>query len=501
MKKIIKLTFSDYFEVSKKKLQDEGFFDISLLSDLPLFIDPFLLFYSQKKEYQKLHKDIIDYLIFLRQESIARGKNPLNNGDMLAYYKFPEIKQNWLGFTFGSNEGHGLGVKFARALNVNFTRLFKDFGVGTHNHFEKLTLISGGVGKDTISDFTTNLIVGFLAEKTEEFAKKYLPKEKLGMRLIRKYSFDYKTKTWVPKSFLLPIHKGDYVLLTPRDLLTKHETWINKTDFFESFSDIPNAIPDVSLRHQLSSYFNQKLKEYAVRKINPKTKKETLSFSNETHNKAVLATTSAYPEVIDVYIKLKEKTGERAVGISEELVAETEHILEEQFRSYVEVVGVEKRPPTSLEEAYSRAMYFKHCVEERGCYRYFYNNGKPVSEDWAQGMFWFTLFGTESAVTREPDVGPGNPDWHFSQGRRDKSLAEFKLAKSKTFESNLLKQLEKYKKAESTKKGIWVIIFYSSKEEDKVRAILKKYKLEDDRSYILVDARNDNKISASKIKM
>jgi hypothetical protein len=42
----MKLCFSDYFEVS----------------DPPLFIDPFLLFNSDKPEYRRLHDSIIDYL-------------------------------------------------------------------------------------------------------------------------------------------------------------------------------------------------------------------------------------------------------------------------------------------------------------------------------------------------------------------------------------------------------------------------------------------------------
>jgi hypothetical protein len=48
----LKLTFSRYFGLTKKILDREGFFDISLASDLPLFIDPFHLFYSNKIDYQ-----------------------------------------------------------------------------------------------------------------------------------------------------------------------------------------------------------------------------------------------------------------------------------------------------------------------------------------------------------------------------------------------------------------------------------------------------------------
>lgn len=46
------LYFSDIFNVSPKVLDKYGVFNISLVTDLPLFIDPFLLFNSRKKEYR-----------------------------------------------------------------------------------------------------------------------------------------------------------------------------------------------------------------------------------------------------------------------------------------------------------------------------------------------------------------------------------------------------------------------------------------------------------------
>ncbi len=35
--------FSDFFEVDEKIIEDYGALNISLINDLPLFIDPFLL--------------------------------------------------------------------------------------------------------------------------------------------------------------------------------------------------------------------------------------------------------------------------------------------------------------------------------------------------------------------------------------------------------------------------------------------------------------------------
>ena len=61
--------FSDAFELDKSVVDDFGAFDISIINDLPLFIDPFLLFHSEKDEYQKLHEGIIQYLVFLRDRA------------------------------------------------------------------------------------------------------------------------------------------------------------------------------------------------------------------------------------------------------------------------------------------------------------------------------------------------------------------------------------------------------------------------------------------------
>ncbi|WP_269078769.1 hypothetical protein [Endozoicomonas numazuensis] len=35
--------FSDYFDVEKEDLEKYGAFNVSLINDLPVFIDPFLL--------------------------------------------------------------------------------------------------------------------------------------------------------------------------------------------------------------------------------------------------------------------------------------------------------------------------------------------------------------------------------------------------------------------------------------------------------------------------
>ena len=50
----IKVYFSDYFDVEEDVIDDYGAVNISLINDIPLFIDPFLMFNSEKTEYRKM---------------------------------------------------------------------------------------------------------------------------------------------------------------------------------------------------------------------------------------------------------------------------------------------------------------------------------------------------------------------------------------------------------------------------------------------------------------
>lgn len=57
--------FSERFQISSELLKEYGAVDISLVCDIPLFIDPMLIFNSEKEIYKNLHKSIIRYFHFL----------------------------------------------------------------------------------------------------------------------------------------------------------------------------------------------------------------------------------------------------------------------------------------------------------------------------------------------------------------------------------------------------------------------------------------------------
>ncbi len=482
------LYFSDIFDVSPKVLDKYGAFNISLVTDLPLFIDPFLLFNSKKREYRQLHDDIIKYLLFLKEKSTTGMADPAL---LKAWYHFSEVKQNYLGFCVSGNTGRGLGSDFARALNENLRKLFPDFGsegITKGSHLEKLCLIKDGVGRDMISDFTTNLIKEYLLNYTQTFAKKYIDKKLRREIAVLNVSFNYETETWQPGIFDRPDFNGSYVLLTPKDILTKDETWINKDDFYRQFDRIPQAMENTQLRAQINNYF---------RSILPK--KPTV----QDYHRAVSKVALEFPKLIDYFIKYKEDHGDEAVAKSHLDVSDSKAVYINQFGLLVNLLSQKTAfyslPGNTSEETLKRIEFLKDVIENKGGHRIFYHKGKPITKEGdIHILYRLTWYATPSDVSREVNDGRGPVDYKISRGSKDKCLVEFKLASNSQLSRNLQKQLEIYKKASDAMRGYKVIFYFTSQELKKVNRILEDLKMTGDPNIILIDARKDNKPSGSR---
>lgn len=484
--------FSDYFEVSPKLLENYGAFNISLINDLPLFIDPFLLFNSRKTEYKQLHENILQYLRFLKDKS---SNENLDMHLINSWYLFPEVKQNWFGFSKVGNRGAGLRDDFAISLHKNLHAIFSDFGSETitqSSHLEKLCLIKDGVGRDKISDFTTNLIKEFLLQYTQEFTINNIKKEMRQEVAINKVRFNYETETWESGIYDLPYINNDYVLLTPKDILSKDDMWINKNDLYSDFRKIPQSIPNDQLRAQINNYF---------RSVLPRSKKP----SREQINSAISSVINQFPEILDYYIRRKENDGERATNLSNHKVLEAETQYIHQIKKLTEILRVQTgfyaTSGQTYQEAHARLKFMKDVIENKDGYRMFYINGKPIErENDVQILFRLTWFASEYDVNREVNNGRGPVDYKISRGSKDSTLVEFKLAKNTQLEKNLENQVKIYEAASDTVQSIKVIIYFSLQELLKVNRIMKKLELIGNPDIILIDARNDNKPSASKAR-
>ncbi|MDH4989107.1 hypothetical protein QEZ47_27080 [Aminobacter anthyllidis] len=77
-------------------------------------------------------------------------------------------------------------------------------------------------------------------------------------------------------------------------------------------------------------------------------------------------------------------------------------------------------------------------------------------------------------------------------------MVEMKLAKNTKLEQNLAKQAEIYQAASDAKNAIKAVIYFTASELVRVNGILKRLGLQGHRDVVLIDARRDNKPSASK---
>ena len=484
--------FSDFFQVPHEVIKKYGAFNISLVRDMPLFIDPFLLFRSPKPEYKQLHQDIIRYLQFLLD--LSKETHHLDKGTMQSFYQFREIKENWLGFSKFGNSGSGLGPKFAKALYMNLGGIFHGFGneqITKSSHLEKLCIISEGVGRDNISDFTTNLILDYLLTYTETFAKENISKKFLRNFIISRAYFDYRFECWQRKEYTLPCHNGKYVILTPYDILTRDDTWINQTDMIDDIESIAEALPDCQLRTTLNRYLSQVL--------------ENDDISSEEKKKMIFAFYKKHPELVDHYIRNKEEHQDEAERRSAQYVKESEAYFYKNVNALYSLLKGKgffsnySMEEDSFEETKKRFLFFRNVIENQDGYRLFYYNEKPIKKEIdLQIMFKFVWFESIFDLNREVNNGRGPVDYKISNGAKDKSLIEFKLASNSKLRQNLEHQVEVYGKANDTNKTLKAIMCFNESEITKTQKLLHDLNMSEDTGTYIIDA--SPKLSASNVR-
>ncbi|MEW5928635.1 MAG: hypothetical protein AB1941_14300 [Gemmatimonadota bacterium] len=477
--------FSDFFGVSREVVEGYGAFDISLVTDLPLFIDPFLLFHSAKPEYQQLHEEIIDYVQFLRDKS-----REVNIGAPLlrAWFTFPEVKQNWFGYTEDGNQGSGLGMKFARDFSASLNTIFTSFGndeVARGSHIEKVLLISSGVGRDNISDFVTNTIKHFLLEYTQTFALEYLAPEQRRRIAVRKAIFNYDTEAWVTKTYELPFVKGDFVILTPIDILTKDEVWINRVDMVRDYAHIADSVDDPELRAQINNYFERTLS--GIRERDFKNRRRSASQRNrraeptmppptkKQKEEAAWETIRRHPGYMDYYVRFKETHGNEAEAQANERVRSSERLYVTNVRSLVaklhEHTAFYHTNGSTTDEARERMIALKETVEKHGGWEQLYEDGKPIP--------------TESEIRRVLRLVWSNVPNADEPMRLDPAVVEFKQAKNSLLERALIQ----HRRNEDGPLSVKGIIFFTDEERMRALGLIEMLRLADDPNIILIDAR------------
>lgn len=496
--------FSEYFGINEQLIEDYGAVNVNFICDLPLFIDPMLIFNSHKPEYRELHNSIIQYFHFLAKKS----ELGFTTGDLSTFFDFSEIKNNWFGYSKSGNEGNGNGDEFARFFAKNIKFALQNNNISSGVHFEKALLLFPRNGRDKISDLTTHLILDYLAKYTQDFAivnidKKYLDTFYLDSK------FNYVTETFESVEYTLPYiinKKGEceFVILTPKDILRKGEPAINRGDLLKRINKVRSIISDESIRSQLENYICKAVANYEneCRATKKRIKESVIS---KIEKEAFIEALNNIPEIYDYYIKMKEDEKEE---INAEAFREMAEQIEKFYNNSSDFIRLFREEfPNAIEgmpardEAKQRILYFKHIIEDCDGYKNLYYNGQPISkEDDLQRLFRFVWYGSKYDINFDANNGRGEYDVKVAFGAKDKNIAEFKLASNSKL-SHVFDQVSIYEKANQCEDSLIVIFYFSAEELTKVKKMLVEKKKENliGESIFLIDCRSYNKISASKV--
>lgn len=498
------MLFSEKFEVEKSKIDEYGAIDISLVCDIPLFIDPMLIFNSEKEKYKELHNNIIKYFHFLAK----KAEQKLEIADIKTWYTFNEVCNNWFGYSLDGNKGSALDIEFGKFLYKNIKFVLNTNGISTGSHAEKIMLLYDGSGRDKISDMTVNLIKGYLCEYTQTFSQNHIAEQYCKYFPVDKSDFNYITESFVTKEYYLPYiinEKGEeeFVLLTPVDILRKNEPSINRENFFKNNRKVRDYIENDVLKTQVNNYIAKAVGEYE--KEQQKNKKKTSEGKIKIIERVAFGEfVKEHPEIYDYYVKMRENEKEeikkeclQEVNIQLEKFIDSAQILIEKFKQ-----GKYEIPEkiSAFEECRRRIKYFKHIIEDCDGYKTLYHNGERIAnENDLQRMFKFVWHETDFKSDFETNNGRGPADVVVSKGIKNQNIVEFKLASNSRLK-HVFEQTEIYKKANGAENSIIVIFYFSENELNKVNKIINEAELNDkiDENIILIDCRDDNKKSASK---
>jgi PD-(D/E)XK nuclease superfamily len=204
--------------------QEEADFAIPFLDDdIPLYVDPFLLWKSPSLQDQSLHTSLVSSFNHLG-DLAKRGKESEATDALI---RISECQEVGLG-SAREKKGKRIGKQAAHKILALFREIpqIKEGGI---QHVEEIQLFVDQIAKDRISDLTCSLLKSFLIDFTiDQCSKHNIPSQDVTIEV-----FDYKTKRFKSETVQLPRNPSSKspLLLVPKRWL-RFSPWINYDDYF-----------------------------------------------------------------------------------------------------------------------------------------------------------------------------------------------------------------------------------------------------------------------------
>lgn len=228
---LVRPRLSDYHKIPLSQAKVD--FAIPFIDeDIPLYLDPFLLWKSPAQQDNALHADIVNafnYLGILYKSDKAAAISVLK--------ELSECEEVGLG-TSKTRKGTKVGDKLATEILNTFLSI-PQLNEHGYRHFEQAQLIVEGLSKDRISDIASNLIKSWLIDYTIQKCREHgIPRERVPLKY-----YDTKNKAFAEEEVDVPVNPetGQALLLVPKRWL-RFSPWLNPDDYFSNYIAVSNKL-------------------------------------------------------------------------------------------------------------------------------------------------------------------------------------------------------------------------------------------------------------------
>jgi hypothetical protein len=220
---LVRPRLNDFYELAFT--QEEADFAIPFLDDdIPLYVDPFLLWKSPSMQDQALHTVLVSS--FNHFGNLANNRK--ESEAIEALIRISECEEAGLG-SARNKHGKRIGKGTAKEILTLFSSL-PQIKQGGFEHIEEIQLFVDQIGKDRVSDLTCSLTKSFLIDFTIDQCNKHgIPTKDVTLQGV----FDYTSKTFASEKLTLPVNPTTNapLLLVPKRWL-RFSPWINYDEYF-----------------------------------------------------------------------------------------------------------------------------------------------------------------------------------------------------------------------------------------------------------------------------
>jgi hypothetical protein len=312
------MKFSEVFGLKKSQAQLD-FVDIDLASDTPLYIDPYALTTREDTWSVECHTCVVSF--FAAVLSCVQNGNRKRGTELLSRLTEPE--ETRLGVSKGHSKGRGIGELQAGEV---FDAMARSTAArsGLLEDLTDFALFVPGIGRDKISDMTTNIIRLPLIKYTQsQCALLGVPMREVASGFL----WDINAEKWSQDYLYLPVHKEAKILLVPK-FAVRYQVGVDATQYRREFVLEFLRAEHLQADDSLVTTLKNKKGEITSKKVF----KKTVDAHYPTDKDFLAVFSKEHPEVINQYRESLKLAGSKIPDLMRGPIAESElaqHLLTE----------------------------------------------------------------------------------------------------------------------------------------------------------------------------